>query len=81
MLARCSHCKNKLLQGVKMKIPPYYKKSWFQRLIEWLLVAKRGIDMSFKAISNLIGIHSKLRVFGLFSPFNNPSFKPYNLGA
>ncbi len=19
-----------------MKIPPYYKKSWFQRLIEWL---------------------------------------------
>ncbi|MCI7236402.1 MAG: hypothetical protein MR513_00130 [Campylobacter sp.] len=41
MLARCSHCKNKLLQGVNMKIPPYYKKSWFQRLIEWLFGSKK----------------------------------------
>ncbi|MDD0856322.1 hypothetical protein [Campylobacter magnus] len=45
------------------------------------LVAKRGIDMNFKAISNLIGIQRKLKGFGLLRPFNNPSFKPYNLGA
>ncbi|WP_321263168.1 hypothetical protein [Campylobacter sp.] len=45
------------------------------------LVSDKGVNMSFKAISNLIGIRSKLRVFGLFGPFNNKGFKPYDLGA
>lgn len=37
--------------------------------------------MSFKIISNLIDIEQKFKVFELFSSFNNPNFKPYNLGA
>nr|WP_321322422.1 hypothetical protein [uncultured Campylobacter sp.] len=45
------------------------------------LVSDKGVNMSFKAISNLIGIQRKLKGFGLLRPFNNPSFKPYDLGA
>ena len=70
-----------LVNSEVVELHEFEKREIFEGCMPIEVMAKRGIDMSFKAISNLIGIHSKLRVFGLFSPFNNPSFKPYNLGA